>query len=263
MAELTERQRAVVPRPPVPGAEQTDEKVMPLLDHLAELRRRLFVGIVAVAFGSIVGWLLAPDAIRILKAPISEPLRFTTPGAALFIEVKLALVIGLLLGSPVVFYELWAFISPGLTARERRLARPWLPLALLFGIIGVATAYAILPVATSFLLGFQIPGVIEPLITADGYFSFVTMLFLSFGLVMQFPIVLFLLTKARIVSVDRLRRSRRYVLLGMFTMAVVVLPTGDPFSPTVMTLVMYPLYELTIWMAARSQRPAKRPAADG
>ncbi len=263
MAEITERDGiGSRPPPPPPATTVDDPTVMPLVDHLSELRRRLFISVVAVALGSIVGFVLAPDAIEVLKAPISGPLRFTTPGAALFIEVKLAIVIGLLIGSPVVFYQLWAFVSPGLTARERRAARPWIPLAFVFGLLGVATAYAILPIAASFLLGFQIPGVLEPLITADGYFAFVTMLFLSFSLVMQFPIVLFLLTKAGVVGIDRLRRSRRYVFLGMFVVAVVVLPTGDPFSPTVMTLVMYPLYEFTIWMVARSNRSAKA-AQDG
>jgi sec-independent protein translocase protein TatC len=79
-------------------------------------------------------------------------------------------------------------------------------------------------------------------------------MFLAFGLVFQFPIVIVLLSKAGIVSADRLRRNRRYVLLGIFVLAVVITPGGDPVSPTIMAAVMYPLYELTIWLVARSQR---------
>ncbi|CAN5781796.1 twin-arginine translocase subunit TatC [soil metagenome] len=227
---------------------------MTLVDHLSELRRRLAIGILAIVVGAIVGFYFAPDVIRILKAPISEPLYFTAPGGALFLQLKLALLIGLGLGSPVVLYQLWAFVSPGLTARERTLARPWIPLALVFLVLGVTVAYVILPYTAAFLLGFRIPGVVEPLITADAYFGFVTTMFLAFGLVMQFPIVIVLLAKVGLVNVERLRRGRRYVFLGIFVVAVVVTPGGDPFSPTIMALVMYPLYELTIRLVARSGR---------
>ena len=103
---------------------------------------------------------------------------------------------------------------------------------MLFLALGIGVAYFVLPFAVGFMLGFAIPGVIEPLITADAYFGFVTNLFLAFGLVMEFPIVLVLLSKIGIVSAQQLRRNRRYVFLGIFIFAVVVTPGGDPFSPT-------------------------------
>jgi sec-independent protein translocase protein TatC len=227
---------------------------MTLVDHLSELRRRLFISILAVVIGAVIGFVLTPDAIRILKAPIPEPLYFPAPGGALFLQLKIALIIGLALASPVVLYELWSFVSPGLTPDERRTLRPWIPLAVLFLALGFGVAYFVLPFAAGFLLGFAIPGLVEPLITADSYFGFVTTMFLAFGLVMQFPIVLVLLSKVGIVTVDQLRRNRRYVLLGIVIFAVVVTPGGDPFSPTIMALVMYPLYELTIRLVARSQQ---------
>jgi sec-independent protein translocase protein TatC len=148
----------------------------------------------------------------------------------------------------------WAFVAPGLTPRERRLALPWLPLGMIFLAVGIVVAWFVLPFAVSFMLGFAIPGVIDPLITADAYFGFVTNLFLAFGLVMEFPIVLVLLSKVGVVSAERLRRNRRYVFLGIFIFAVVVTPGGDPYSPTVMGLVMYLLYELTIRLVARGDR---------
>ena len=252
MATLTERSDLI--NPPSAGAVQDDEKVMTLVEHLAELRRRIIISLVAVGLGAVVGFILAPDVIRILKAPISGPLYFTGPGAALFLQVKIAIFIGLVLASPVVFYELWAFISPGLTPQERRAFRPWIPMAVVFTVLGVGVAYAILPVAASFLLSFQIPGVIEPLITADAYFGLVTTMFVTFGLVMQFPFVLLLLARVGIIDSQRLRHARRYVLLGMFVFAVAVVPSGDPFSPTAMTVVAYPLYEFTIWMVSRYER---------
>jgi sec-independent protein translocase protein TatC len=231
--------------------DSSDSKLMTVVEHLSELRRRIFIGLLAVGIGAVVGFFLAPDAIRILKAPISGPLFFTAPSSAFFLQLKLALMIGLALASPVVLYQLWAFIAPGLTARERRLALPWVPLGLVFLAVGIGVAYFVLPFAVGFMLGFAIPGVIDPLITADSYFGFVTNMFLAFGLVMEFPIVLVLLSKVGIVSAERLRRNRRYVFLGIFVFAVVVTPGGDPYSPTVMGAVMYVLYELTIRLVAR------------
>ena len=232
------------------------EPVMTLVEHLTELRRRIFIGLAAILAGTVIGWFLSPQLIVILAEPLAldEPLRFTSPSAALFLRLKLALMVGLALGSPVVLYELWAFISPGLTPHERSVSRPWVPLALLFLALGIGVAYVVLPYTAQFLLSFQIPGVLEPLITSDAYFGFVTTMFLAFGLVMQFPIVIVLLSKVGLVSADRLRRSRRYVFVAIFVIAVVVTPGGDPFSPTIMALVMYPLYELTIRLVARSGR---------
>jgi sec-independent protein translocase protein TatC len=262
MAELThqpDRSRRGAPLsdgglpagPMLPGA---DEKVMSLVDHLTELRRRIIISIGAVAIGTVVGFFLAPDTIRLLKAPIPGPLYFTQPGGALFLQLKLALMIGVALGAPVLLYQFWAFISPGLTPRERQVARPWIPLALFFLVLGVGVAYAILPFTAGFLLSFQIDGVIEPLITADAYFGFVTTMFLAFGLVMQFPILLVLAAKVGLVDAERLRRGRRYVIIAIFIFAVVVTPGGDPISPVIMALVMYPLYELTIRLVGRSPR---------
>jgi sec-independent protein translocase protein TatC len=250
---------AVTDDPPDSARDQPpDDKVMTLVEHLSELRRRIVIALAAVIVGAILGWIVSPDLIRILSEPLGgEPLVFTTPTGAFFPRVKLALIIGVVLASPLVLYQLWAFVSPGLTPKERRAARPWVPLAVLFLLAGVAVAYVTLPYTIGFLLSFQIPGEIEPLITFESYFSFVTTLFLAFGVVMEFPIALVLLAKLGIVDVNRLRRARRYVLVGIFVIAVVVTPGGDPVSPTIMAAVMYPLYELTIWLVSRTSNKSE------
>lgn len=236
----------VPPDPVAPEEGQPEEAVMTLVDHLSELRRRLAIIVLAVVLGSVVGFFLAPYAIGILKAPVPGPLRFTELGGAFFTQLKVALVIGVALSMPVIMWEVWGFISPGLTREERRVARPWVPLAVLFFFIGCAVAYFILPFVSAFLLGFQISGVLEPLITAEAYFGFLAMLFLIFGLVMEFPIVLVLLSKVGIVTSKRLAANRRFVFLGIFVFAVVATPGGDPISPAVMGSVMYLLYEASI-----------------
>ena len=244
------REGAGTPAPSLPQgapAVLADQSVMSLVDHLAELRRRLAISLVAVAIGSVVGFYVAPQLITFLKAPLhlDKPLVYTGLGDAFFINLKLAIVVGIVLAMPVLVWQLWAFISPGLTREERRMARPWAPLAIAFFVIGVVVAYVILPFAATFLLSFSSPD-LQPLITASEYFGFVTTLFLAFGLVMEYPIVLVLLAKVGIITSARLRRSRRYVILAIAIISAVVTPGGDPISPTVLGVTMYVLYEFSI-----------------
>jgi sec-independent protein translocase protein TatC len=232
-----------------------DGAVMPLVDHLAELRRRVIVSAVALVLASIVGWFLEPRLLEVLIAPIREltqqGLKFIGLGDAFVIRLKIAFVFGLVVAMPVILLQAWRFVSPGLTARERAVARPWLPLAYVFFLIGAAVAYVILPFAVRFLLGFAEPGTLDPLITASEYFGFVTTLVLAFGLVMQFPLVVTFLAEAGIVTSAALRSGRRYIILAIAVFAAVATPGGDLVSPTVLGSVMYVLYELTIQLVRR------------
>jgi sec-independent protein translocase protein TatC len=229
--------------PPSGGGDAT----MSLVDHLSELRWRLFVIIAAVGAFTIVAFTRAERLLEILKAPLgNKPLYFTGLGDAFVIQLKLAIVVGLVAAMPIILFEAWRFISPGLTPAERRAARPWVPFALLFFVAGVSLAYVILPYASGYLLSFTVPGVLESLITADKYFDFVSTLFLAFGIVMEFPIVLILLSKVGIVTSARLRRSRRYALLAIAVFALLATPGGDIVSPIALGVILYGLYEGSI-----------------
>jgi len=237
----------VPPASPSPPAAPGDESAMSLVDHLSELRRRVAISLLAIALGSGVGFYFAPQLITFLKAPLNlgKPLVYTGLGDAFFINLKLAIVVGIVLAMPILVWQLWRFISPGLTREERRMARPWAPLAIVFFVIGVTVAYVILPFASTFLLSFSSAD-LQPLITASEYFGFVTTLFLVFGLVMEYPIVLVLLAKVGIINSARLRSSRRFVILAIAIISAVVTPGGDPISPTVLGVTMYLLYEFSI-----------------
>jgi sec-independent protein translocase protein TatC len=243
------------PEPSASDGARQGEAVMSLVDHLSELRNRIFKVLLAVAVGSVVGFLLGDPIISILKAPIpsDSPLFFTGIGDPFFIRMKIAVVVGVILAMPVILYQIWAFVGPGLTPAERRMIRPWVPLALFFFGLGVVIAYVILPYAAAFLLSFQTAD-LKPLITAGSYFDFVTTLFLAFGLTMEFPIVLFALSRVNILSSRRLRSARRYVILGITIFATVATPGGDLVSPFVLGVTMYVLYEATTWFIARSGR---------
>ena len=237
--------------PPAP-----DTAVMPLFDHLAELRRRIAVSLLAIVAGTVVGFVLGQQIIELLKRPYGDaPLLLLAPGEGFFITLKVAIVVGIVLGMPVILFELWRFVSPGLTSEERRIARPWVPLALVFFVAGVAVAYFVLPFAIAFLSSFgtgDLP--LQNAWTAEGYFGFVATMFLGFGLVMEYPIVLVLLSKVGIVTSARLRSSRRYVIIVFAIVAAVATPGGDIISPFVLGVTMYALYELSILLVRAGGR---------
>ena len=241
------------PEPPSTAPPAAASGEMSLVDHLGELRNRLIKVIVAVALASTVGFILSGQIVAILKAPIpgDDPLYFTGLGDAFVINVKIAIVVGIILAMPVILWQVWGFIAPGLTADERRIVRPWLPMALAFFALGTVLAYLILPYAATFLIGFETPD-LKPLITAGAYFDFVTTMFLAFGLVMEFPILLFGLSRVGIVTSQRLVSVRRMAILGIAIFATAITPGGDLVSPLALGLTMYLLFEGTIFFIRRS-----------
>ena len=243
------------PEPLPPPSAAGDESVMSLIDHLGELRTRIFRAVLAVALFSVIGFAISDFIVKILAdaIPGDSPLFFTGLGDAFVIKIKISIVVGVILAMPVLLYQGWAFISPGLTPAERRTARPWIPIALFFFALGTFIAWIVLPFAAQFLVSFSTSD-LQPLITAGSYFDFVTTLFLVFGLVMEFPILLVGLSRVGIVTSQRLSSSRRMVILGISIFAAVATPGGDLVSPFVLGGTMYVLFELTILFIRRSGR---------
>ena len=248
-------ERLPTPPSPAPGAGAPDaEKVMSLVDHLGELRTRVAKSLLAVAIGSAIGFYFAPQIRRLLITPLpddSEVLQVLDPGGAFAITLRIALVVGIILGMPVLLYQGWAFVAPGLTASERRTLRPWIPLALGFFALGVLIAWFVLPFAVTFLLSFTDAYLVAHLAAAP-YFDFVTTLFLAFGLLMEFPIVLYALSRVGIATSARLASSRRVVILGIAVLSAVATPGTDIVSPFILGLTMYLLFELTVIAIRRS-----------
>ena len=220
-----------------------------LAEHLIELRNRIFISVVALLPGTVVGYIFSDTIIHVLKAPLptDKPLITLALTEPFLIKLQVAVVVGVIIGMPVILYQLWRFISPGLTSVERSAARPWVPLALLFFCLGVGLAYFILPYATGFLYGFQTAD-LQLMLTADAYFGFVTILFLAFGLVMEFPIILVLLAKVGMVTSKQLRGNRRRAIVLITIISAFITPGADLVSPIVMAVTMYGLYEISIVM---------------
>ena len=229
---------------------------MSLVDHLTELRNRIVKSILAVVVGSAIGFAFAAPIQEILTRPLPAsalPLQVLGPGDAFGIYLRIAVVVGVILAMPVLLYQLWAFVSPGLTPSERRALKPWIPLALFFFALGVSVAWIVLPFAIGFLLAFTNTVIVAHL-AAPPYFDFVTTMFLAFGLLMEFPIVLYALSRVGIATSARLRASRRMVILGIAIFAAVATPGGDLISPLVLGGTMYILFELTVLAIRRSGR---------
>jgi sec-independent protein translocase protein TatC len=241
---------------PAPAAPRPDGAgVMPLVEHLAELRTRIVWSILAVAVGSGVGFVASEQLVEILAAPLptNQPLVTFDLGAAFAIRLQIALVVGIILAMPVIVWNIWRFVAPGLTAAERRVVLPWIPATLVFFAIGVAIAWIILPFAAQFLLSFQTPE-LQVFLAARPYFDFVSTLFLAFGILMEFPVLLVGLSRVGIVTSERLRRSRRFVILGIAIFSTVATPGGDLVSPTVLGVTLYVLFEITILVIRRGGR---------
>ncbi|MGP1675040.1 MAG: twin-arginine translocase subunit TatC [Candidatus Limnocylindrales bacterium] len=240
--------------PPTSPATAPDGTVMSLVDHLGELRDRLFRAILAVVAGSVVGFYFARDIRNFLLIPLPNGVaQVLGPGDAFAIQLRISIVVGIILAMPILLYQGWAFIAPGLTPQERRTVRPWVPLALFFFALGVGIAYLVLPFAVQFLLSFTDDKLVANL-AAGPYFDFVTTMFLAFGFVMEFPILLVGLSRVGILTSERLRASRRYVVLGIAIFSAVATPGGDLVSPFVLGGTMYLLFELTVLFIRRSGR---------
>lgn len=222
----------------------TDDATMSLLEHLEELRSRIIVVALAIAIGAVAGFFLSEPIIVVLRAalpPDTELIQLRVL-EGVGVRIRLALMVGLALAMPIILYELWAFVTPGLTKRERRVVWPLLIVALAFFALGIALGYLVIPNALTFLLDLALPGV-PPMLDVGEYVGFVTTLMIAFGLAFQFPVLLVLLNRVGILSYRFLASRRRWAVVIIFLVAIVITPGGDPVSSAILAVVMYGLFE--------------------
>ncbi|MGQ9645957.1 MAG: twin-arginine translocase subunit TatC [Thermodesulfobacteriota bacterium] len=231
-----------------------DEKKLPLTAHLQELRRRLILSFIAVGGGFVVCYLFAEKIFDLLAAPLLNvmpaggTLVFTSVAEAFFTYMKVAFIAGLMLASPFVLYQIWAFVAPGLYRHEKRYVVPFVLAGSFFFALGIFFGYAIaLPVGFKFLLGFS-TDFIKPLPSMKEYLSFSIKFLLAFGLVFEFPVVLVLLARVGVVDAKTLARQRKYAILLIFIFAAILTPP-DIISQAILALPMIGLYELSILLS--------------
>lgn len=228
---------------------------MPFLDHLEELRWRLLKALAAFLVATITAFALLlsskVDVIGLLARPAlpylpSGKLIFTKPTAAFSILMNLSVGIGIVLASPVVLYQAWAFLSPALYRHEKRMVVPTLIGATALFLAGVALAFfVVMPFTLKFLFGIQSAS-IAPMLSATEYFDFAFGMALAFGAVFELPILILALTALGIVSPALLNRFRRHAIVGCVVVAAFITPGGDPTSLMALAIPLYVLYELSV-----------------
>jgi sec-independent protein translocase protein TatC len=226
----------------------SEEATMSLLEHLEELRRRIIIIALAIVVAAVAGFFLADPIITLLRAQLPDEgasLIQLTIGEGFGIRLQIALLAGLSLAMPIILFEVWAFVTPGLTTGERRLVWPLLIVAVALFAAGIALGWLLMPVAVGFLLDFSLPGV-PPTLAVGEFISFTTTFLLAFGLALEFPVVLYLLARIGVLSYAFLARRRRFVIVLIFFFAVVITPGDIVIGSATLAIVMYGLFEITL-----------------
>lgn len=239
------------------GAE--DDVPMSIIGHLNELRRRLFRMVIIVVLGFVAFYGVSEQLYAFLSAPLQacmpegSKLIYTSPQGAFFTYMKVALVASLFGTSPFTFYQLWAFIAPGLYREEKKAVLPLAFFSSIFFLAGAAFCFILVfPIAFQFFMGFASETIV-PMISVEEYLSFALKLLIAFGVVFEMPLFAYFLSRFGLLTPDFMRRSRRYAILVIFIVAAILTPP-DVFSQCLMAIPMLLLYEVSIYVSAMAYR---------
>jgi sec-independent protein translocase protein TatC len=234
---------------------------MTLVEHLTELRRRLIVCVIAVVAGATLIFFLYAPILHFLSGPYRAvtlgetacggtkttgcDLIVTGPLDPFLVRLKIAGYGGIAVSIPIIFWEIWRFVTPGLHKHERRYGIAFLVSSVLLFVLGAVVAWFTVDKALEFLLGIG-GSSIQPFIAADKYLALVTLMMVAFGVAFEFPLLLVFLLLVRVINTRQLRDARRWTAVGITIFAAVITPSQDPFSLLFMAVPMYVFYEIAI-----------------
>ncbi|MBI3030494.1 MAG: twin-arginine translocase subunit TatC [Candidatus Rokubacteria bacterium] len=250
-------------------SDAVDQK-MSFLEHLGELRKRILWSVVAVLVGLLIAFGFAERLMKFVRRPFEAAipgakLVFLTPTEAFWVYMKVALIAGIVLALPVILYQVWAFVVPGLHKHEKRFAVPFVFVGSLFFLIGAAFAQlVVIPFAMRFLVSFPGPD-LTPMISVGSYVDFVLKFTVAFGAIFELPVAITLASRVGIVTPQFLAKNRKYAVLLTFVVAAILTPTPDVFNQSLMAGPMILLYELGIISArifGRRPKPAPAPVPE-
>ena len=236
----------------VPAEDKTN---MSLWEHVNELRKRLFIALIAFVVACVATFNLAPTFINILATPVGgiEKLVSIEVTENLGVFMRVSLLSGFILALPILLYEILAFILPGLTPSEKRWVYIFIPFATIMFVTGVAfTYFVMLPTAIPFLIGGILP--VETTPRLSNYIGFVTNLMFWVGISFEMPIVVFLLAKLHFVSAGMLAKGWRFAIVIIAVAAAIITPTTDPVNMFLLMLPLFGIYVISIGMAVIARR---------
>jgi sec-independent protein translocase protein TatC len=250
------------PRPLLPLHAPQPQAAMPLLEHLNELRVRLFRAAIALVIGTAAGIVLAPEVLVFLQQPYGRAFVTLGPTSGVVVYFRVALMVGASLAIPMITYQIWMFVMPGLMARERRFVLLSLPAVTLLFVVGVVFAWAILiPPALGFLEGFQ-PTLFRPEWTAELYLSFVTTLLFWMGVAFELPLVFFVVSLLGMITPRALLQNWRIAVVVAAVAAALITPTVDPVNMSLVMVPLLALYALSTLLVALGARLYRRRTAE-
>jgi sec-independent protein translocase protein TatC len=248
-----------------------DDK-MHIAEHLGELRKRIIISLIALAVTFGIAFNYSEDIFRVTMFPLKYSLDFSVtklsmhfvpqdklhntklvflaPAEAFWMNLKVAFVAGFILALPVIFHQLWMFISPGLLKKEKKYVLPFIFFATSLFLAGAAFCFFIvLPFAMGFLLTYKVGDFLMPMLSVGQYVDFCLKFILAFGVIFELPIAIVFLTKMGIVTPQLLARNRKFAILFAFIAGAILTPTPDAFNQTLMAVPIILLYEVGIWIS--------------
>ncbi|KAB8195239.1 twin-arginine translocase subunit TatC [Nonomuraea phyllanthi] len=251
-------------------SQRDPEGRMPLMEHLRELRNRLLIAFAAVAVGLIVGWIVFPPVWELLKEPYcstvqsrqltgSCSLTYNGIFSSFFITLKVSLMVGLVVASPVWLHQIWSFVTPALYRSEKRYSLAFLGLAIPLFVLGALVSYFIMDTALGFLLSFSLEDTVAT-ISIDDYLNYVLIMLVIFGVSFELPLLLAFLNVIGVLSHATVAKHRRLVIFLMFVFGAIVTPGGDPLTMMALAAPMIVLFlAAELFMFVREKR---RPASE-
>jgi sec-independent protein translocase protein TatC len=256
-----------------------ETKMMSFMEHLGDLRKKITVSLIAVCVTFVIAFNYSEDILKFLMFPLrytldfsvrkmylyyvyhdkleSTKLVFLSPTEGFWMNMKIALVAALILALPVIFQQLWSFVSPGLHSKEKKYVVPFvLTATALFLVGGAFCFFIVLPFAMGFLLSYKVGDFMMPMLSVGAYVDFCLKFVLAFGAVFELPIIIIFFTKMGFVTPQTLAKHRKYAILIAFVVAAILTPTPDVFNQTLMAVPMIVLYEVGILMSRIFIRPA-------
>jgi sec-independent protein translocase protein TatC len=257
---------------------------MSLTAHLEDLRKRIIISVAAILAAFVVAFNYSEEIFGILMFPLRNSLDFSiselyvrfvpvdklkttklvflAPTEAFWMNMKVALVAALVFSLPVIFLQLWKFISPGLQPTEKKYVIPFVIVSTGLFMVGASFCFIIvLPFALSFLLNYKVGDFLMPMLSVGQYVDFCLKFILAFGAIFELPIVLIFLTKIGLVTPETLKRNRRLAIVLAFVAGAILTPTPDPFNQTLMAIPIIMLYEVGIQLSVFFAK--RKPDGDG